>query len=150
LALSKGIIKPQRTRRTQREEIDIKTKEDELSYKIIGAAMEVHAALGPGLLESANETCLFHELTQKGMNIQRQVPIPVVYKGIKLDCGFRLDLLVDDCDIVELKSVDKFAPIHEAQAITYLKLTGKRLCLLINFNVVHLRDGGIKRVVLNL
>lgn len=130
--------------------MEFKSREDELSYKIIGAAMTVHTALGPGLLESANEACLCHELTQQGMRVQWQIPVPVVYKGIKLDCGFRLDLVVEDCVVVELKAVEKFAPIHEAQAITYLKLTGKRLCLLINFNVVHLRDGGIKRVVLNL
>ncbi|MBC7225849.1 MAG: GxxExxY protein [Thermoflexales bacterium] len=123
--------------------------ENALSNRIIGAALEVHRQLGPGLLESAYEECLAYELSLHGIPFERQKPIPVVYKGIRLDCGFRVDLLVDNLVVVELKAVDTLMPIHQAQVLTYLKLTGCRLGLLINFNVVRLREG-IKRVVLNL
>jgi GxxExxY protein len=111
--------------------------------------MEVHTALGPGLLESVYEACLERELVDRGIPFERQVPIPVSFKGEQLDCGFRADLIVENLVLLELKAVDKIAPIHTAQAMTYLKLAGKRLCLLINFNTVHLRDG-IKRVVMGL
>ncbi len=124
-------------------------KENELSNKIIGAAIEVHRCLGPGLLESAYEEALAKELLLQLIPFQRQVPVSLVYKGTKLDCGYRLDFLVDDAVILELKSVDSFAPIHEAQALTYLRLTSRKLCLLINFNVPILKNG-IKRVALNL
>jgi GxxExxY protein len=123
--------------------------ESDLSKLIIGAAIEVHRQLGPGLLESAYEECLAYELSQRHIPFERQKPIPVLYKEVRLDCGFKLDLLVNDLVIVELKAVDKLAPIHEAQTLTYLKLTGCKLGLLLNFNVVRLRDG-IKRLVLNL
>lgn len=117
-----------------------------LSEKIIGCAIKVHRALGPGLLESAYEACLAHELTKAGLQTRRQVPVPIIYDGIKLDAGYQLDLVVEDRIIVELKSVEMLLPIHEAQLITYLKLTGMRLGLLINFNVALLKNG-IKRKV---
>ncbi len=102
--------------------------------------------LGPGLLESAYEECLAYELMQRGLAFERQKPIPIVYKGVVLDCGFRLDLVVDDLVIVELKAVNQLEPIHEAQLLTYLKLSGVRLGLLLNFNVLQLRKG-IRRLV---
>lgn len=124
-------------------------REDPLSKEIIGAAIEVHRRLGPGLLESAYEECLAYELFQHGITFERQKPLPVVYKEVRLDAGFRVDLLVEGLVVVELKAVDTIAPIHEAQVITYLRLTGCKLGLLLNFNVVRLKDG-IKRLVLNL
>jgi GxxExxY protein len=124
-------------------------KEDVLSKAIIGAAIEVHRQLGPGLLESAYEECLAHEFSLCNILFERQKPVPVTYKTVRLDCGFRLDFLVDSLVVVELKAVDKLAPIHQAQMLTYLKLTECRLGLLLNFNVTMLRDG-IKRVVLGL
>ena len=119
---------------------------NKISEKIIGCAIKVHRALGPGLLESAYEACLAHELTKAGLHIRRQVPVPIVYDGIKLDAAYQLDLVVEDKIIVELKSVEMLLPIHEAQLITYLKLTGMKLGLLINFNVALLKNG-IKRKV---
>ncbi len=127
----------------------MKTKEDALSYQIIGAAIEVHRHLGPGLLESAYEECLCHELKKQNITFKRQVPLPVHYKGVKLDCGYRLDVVVDDCVILELKSVEKLLPIHDAQLLTYLKLANVRLGILINFNTAVLKNG-IKRIVNNL
>lgn len=124
-------------------------RENPLSKEIIGAAIEVHRQLGPGLLESAYESCLAHELTLRQIPFERQKPLPIVYKDTKLDVGYRLDLLVDDLVIVELKAIDKLLPIHEAQIITYLKLTNRKLGLLLNFNVRMMKNG-IKRVVLNL
>ncbi|MBK8899649.1 MAG: GxxExxY protein [Anaerolineaceae bacterium] len=123
--------------------------ENPISKEIIGAAIEVHRQLGPGLLESAYEECLAHEFTLRGIQFERQKPLPVVYKGIKLDCGYRLDFLVAQSVIVELKAVEKLMPIHDAQTITYLKLTKCKLGLILNFNVRLMRTG-IKRVVLNL
>ena len=120
---------------------------DELSNKVIGCALEVHRNLGPGLLESTYEQCLAHEMKVADMRFKLQHPLPVEYKGIKLDCGYRIDLLVDDSIIVELKSVDKILPIHQAQLLTYMKLSGISIGLLINFNVKYLKDG-IKRMVL--
>ena len=121
--------------------------DEELTEKIIGAAIEVHRGLGPGLLESTYEVCLAHELLTQGMRLERQVPMPVVYKDIRLDAGYRIDLVVEDRVIVELKHVEKLLPLHEAQLITYLKLSGMRVGLLINFNVRLLKDGVIRRVV---
>ena len=121
--------------------------EKQLTDAIIGAAIEVHTHLGPGLLESAYEECLCEELRSRGIHFQSQRPLPLEYKGKKLDCGYRLDLVVEDRVIVEIKSVDGLAPIHEAQLLTYLRLSGKRVGLLINFNVPLLKDG-IKRMVL--
>jgi GxxExxY protein len=114
---------------------------------IIGLGIEVHRALGPGLLESAYEECLCFELKQSGMPFLRQVPLPVIYKAVKLDCGYRMDIVVNDKVIVELKTVEKLLPIHQAQLLTYLKLSRIRIGLLMNFNAPVLRDG-IKRMVL--
>ena len=119
-----------------------------LTQEIIGAAMKVHSTLGPGLLESAYEACLEYELKQRGFRVERQKALPVVYENVKLDCGYRVDLLVERAVIVELKAVGSLAPIHEAQLLSYLKLSEVQVGLVINFNVVHLRDG-IKRLVNN-
>ena len=121
---------------------------EELTEKIIGAAIEVHRALGPGLLESAYEGCLCHELNLRGLAFQRQVPLPVEYKGVKLDCGYRLDLVVQEAVVLELKCVDHILPVHEAQLLTYLKFTGEHVGIIINFNVATLVRGGIVRKVL--
>ena len=118
--------------------------ENDISGKIIGCAIEVHKALGPGLLESAYEECLFYELMETGLKVERQKPLPVVYKEVKLEAGYRVDLLVEDKVVVELKSVDALNDVHTAQVLTYLKLSGCKLGLLMNFNVVKLVDG-IKR-----
>ncbi|MCU0238158.1 MAG: GxxExxY protein [Pyrinomonadaceae bacterium] len=118
---------------------------NEISEKIIGCAIKVHKALGPGLLESTYEVCLVHELQKSGLKVQSQLALPVVYDGIKLDAGYRIDLLVEDTVIVELKAVDSLLPIHEAQVLSYLKLSGKKLGLLINFNV-KLLINGVKRL----
>ena len=117
---------------------------NQITEKIIGCAIAVHKELGPGLLESAYEECLMYELRQSGLNALRQVPVPVVYKEIKLDCGYRIDILVENEVIVELKTVDQFIPVHEAQILTYMKFAKKEIGLLINFNVVLLKNG-IKR-----
>ena len=121
---------------------------EDLTDSIIGAAIEVHRALGPGLLESAYEECLCHELHLQGLNFSRQVPLPVQYKGINLDCGYRLDIVVQENIILELKCIEHILPVHEAQLLTYLKMTGKRVGLIINFNVAMLSRGGIVRKVL--
>lgn len=123
--------------------------ENVLSNIVIGAAIDVHRSLGPGLLESVYEECLAYELMSRSIGFERQKALPVQYKTIRLDCGFRLNLLVEKIVVVEIKAVEQLAPIHEAQVITYLKLTGCRLELLLNFNVVRLRQG-IKRIALNL
>jgi GxxExxY protein len=122
---------------------------NELTEKIIGAAIEVHKSLGPGLLESAYEVCLAHELSLAGISFDRQVPVPVIYKSVPLDCGYRLDFLVENAVVVELKTIESLQPIHEAQLLTYLKLGGWLIGLLINFNVPVLKKG-IKRMVNNL
>ncbi len=119
---------------------------NEITEKIIGCAIKVHRALGPGLLESTYEVCLAHELMKSGLDVQKQVALPVVYDGIRLEAGYRIDLLVGHSVIVELKAVDNMHPIHEAQVISYLKLSGKKVGLLINFNVKLLKDG-IKRLI---
>ena len=123
--------------------------EDSLSNQIIGAAIEVHKHLGPGLLESAYQQCLAHEFAQRAIPFEVERPVPIEYKGVRMDCGFRLDFLIGGLVIVELKAVDKISPIHEAQVLTYLRLTGCRLGMLLNFNVTRMADG-IKRLVLNL
>jgi GxxExxY protein len=120
--------------------------ENVLTDQIIGCAIEVHRTLGPGLLESVYEECLCYELSQLGLRFERQVHLPVSYKGIKLECGHKLDLVVEDSVVVELKAIDELAPIHQAQLLTYLKTTNKRVGLLINFNVQYLKNG-LKRVV---
>ncbi len=117
-----------------------------LSETIIGAAIRVHQALGPGLLESSYEACLEYELTDSGLVVARQKELPVVYRGVRVECGYRIDLLVNELVIVELKVVERFEKIHEAQLHTYLRLSNLKLGLLLNFNVVRLTDG-IKRIV---
>jgi GxxExxY protein len=114
---------------------------------IVDAALKVHRALGPGLLESVYEVCLAHELGSRGLKALRQLSVPIFYEGIELNADLRLDLLVEDCVVVEIKSVERMIPLFEAQALTYLKLTQNRLCLLINFNVPFIEDG-IKRIIL--
>ena len=114
---------------------------------IIGAAIEVHRALGPGLLESAYESCLTYEIAHRGLKVEQQKPLPVVYKEVSLDAGYRLDLLIEESVIVELKAVEALTPLHKAQLLSYLKLSGLKLGLLINFNVQILRNG-IQRVIL--
>lgn len=123
--------------------------ENELTGVIIGCAMRVHTALGPGLLESAYETCLYYELNKTGLNVRKQTPLPLVYEDVKLECGYRVDLIVENKVIVEIKSVECLNPIHSVQLLTYLKLSNCQLGLLLNFNVLRLKDG-IKRVVNNL
>ena len=119
---------------------------NDLTGRIIGAAIEVHKILGPGLLESVYEECLSHELGVVQIPFERQKEIPIEYKGVKLSCGYRIDLLVDGRVIVEIKSCDTILPIHEAQLLTYLKLTGLKIGLLINFNVPTLKEG-IRRII---
>ena len=113
---------------------------------IIGAAIDVHRALGPGLLESAYEACLDYELIQREMKVEQQKPLPLIYRDVQLDCGYRIDLLVDDAVILEIKSVDSLAPIHQAQLFSYLKLSGCEVGLLINFNVKLLKQGIVRMV----
>ena len=121
-------------------------KLDEITGQIVDAAIQVHRALGPGLLESAYEACLVSELVQRGFLVERQKDLPVVYRDTQVDCGYRLDLLVEGQVIVEVKAVDKLAPIHDAQVITYLRLSGTKVGLPINFNVSLLKDG-LRRLV---
>ena len=122
---------------------------NEITREIISAGISVHRALGPGLLESAYQKCMYHELTARGVGFEREVPIPLEYRGVRLDCGYRLDLLVARRVVVEVKAIEAIAPIHEAQLITYLRLGGWNVGLLMNFNVVVLKDG-IRRRVLDL
>ena len=121
--------------------------EKELTDKIIACAIEVHRNLGPGLLESAYEECLCHELKLNGVSFERQMNLPLEYKGIKLDCGYRMDIVVDNKVIVELKCVDQIAPVHEAQLLTYLRLSRLRIGLIFNFNTSVLKDGIRRRVL---
>jgi GxxExxY protein len=121
---------------------------NELTPEIIGAAIEVHRLLGPGLLESAYETCLAYELKNLGLSVEQQKPLPLVYKEIHLDHGYRIDLLVNNLVIVELKAVEQITPVHEAQILSYLRFSGCKVGLLINFNVKLLKDGGIRRFML--
>lgn len=121
--------------------------DEALTEQVIGAAMEVHRQLGPGLMESVYQACLAHELYLRNIKSEREKPLPIVYKGAHLDCGYRLDFLVEEKVIVELKAVEQLLPIHEAQLLTYLKITGCKVGLLINFNVPLLKHG-IKRRVL--
>jgi len=121
-------------------------KVNEITEQIIGAAIEVHRALGPGLLESAYEACLSHELAERKLHVERQKALPVTYKDVRVDCGYRIDLLVEREVIVELKAVARIEPIHEAQLLSYLKLSGCRVGLLINFNVKQLTRG-LRRLV---
>jgi GxxExxY protein len=126
---------------------DKKLLYEELTEKIIGAAIEVHRALGPGLLESVYERALCHELTLRQIGFKNQIAVPLVYKGLDLQCGFRLDLLIEGNIILELKSVAQVLPVHEAQLLTYMKLTNKRLGFIMNFNVAVLKQGITRRVL---
>ena len=119
---------------------------NQLSSKIIGAAIEVHRILGPGLLESAYEECLCHELELCKIKFERQESLPIIYKGKKLDCGYRLDIVIENKIIVELKSIEKIEPIHKAQLLSYLKLSDQKLGLLLNFNVSVMKDGIVRLV----
>ncbi len=121
--------------------------ENQITEKIIGCAIEVHKNLGPGLLESAYEECLYYELQNIGLVVRKQVPMPLVYKEIKLDAGYRVDLAVEDKVIVEIKSVDAIADIHKAQLMTYMKLAGVKIGLLVNFNVTRLKDGIVRWII---
>ncbi len=125
---------------TEKDRLDLITR------RIVGAAIEVHRTLGPGLLESAYQACLAFELRQLGFKVEEQKPLPVAYKTVKLECGYRMDLVVDDSVIVEVKAVDELAPIHEAQLLSYLRLSGIHVGLLLNFHARVLKDG-IKRLV---
>ena len=125
----------------------VRQESDPLTHSIIGTAIEVHRGLGPGLLESAYEACLLHELCLRGIKASTQQPLPVYYKDVRLECGYRLDLVVEGRVIVEVKSIKELAPIHEAQLLSYLKLSDCRKGLLINFNVKMLKDG-IKRLII--
>lgn len=120
---------------------------NEVSQDIIGAALRVHSELGPGLLESTYEPCLAFELRESGHQVETQVALPVIYHGVHLEVGYRVDMVVDSIVVVEIKAVDAVAPIHEAQLMSYIKLSGKSLGLLINFNVVHPKDGIKRRVI---
>jgi GxxExxY protein len=122
---------------------------EELPQQIIGAAIEVHKALGPGLLESAYEECLCHELNVRHLSFQRQIPVSVRYKDVNLDCGYRIDIVVEDAVILELKCVEKLLPVHDAQLLTYLKLIGKTVGLILNFYTDVLTRGGIIRKALS-
>ena len=119
---------------------------DLLTEQVIGACIEVHRTLGPGLLESAYEECLCHELSLRKIRFERQVPLPVQYKAVKLDCGYRMDLVIEKRIVIELKTVESLLPIHEAQLLTYLKLSGIKCGLLVNFHVPLLKSG-LKRIV---
>jgi GxxExxY protein len=121
--------------------------EEELTGRIFAACIEVHSQLGPGLLESSYELCLCHEFSQRGISFQRQMEMPIIYKGFKIDCGYRLDIVVEQRVVLELKSVEKIMPIHEAQLLTYLRLSGHHVGLLINFNVKRMVDGIARRVL---
>ncbi len=126
--------------------MDEKTELDRITETIIGAAIKVHRALGPGLLESAYAACLAFEIADNGLKVETEKPLPVVYRQVKVDCGYRLDLLVEEKVIVEIKAVERLMPIHQAQLLSYLKLSGVKVGLLINFNVMLLKHG-IQRVV---
>lgn len=127
--------------------IDNNYRYSELTSRIIGCAIEVHKLLGPGLLESAYEECLSYELEKAGLKVEKQKALPVVYKEIKLDCGYRMDIVVDNTIVLEIKSVDVLNPVHEAQILTYLKFSEKKIGLLINFNVTLLKNG-LKKYIL--
>lgn len=133
---------------TSRAEVAEKSREslNAISGQIVDAAMRVHTVLGPGLLESAYEGCLAHELQKRGLRVETQFPLPVTYEGVRVDLGYRLDLLVENEIVVELKAIETVLPVHKAQLLSYLRLGGKRVGLLINFHVVRLREGSTRIV----
>ena len=118
-----------------------------LTERIIGAALAVHREIGPGMLESAYEACLAFELADRGMNVERQRALPLVYRGVRLDCGFRIDLLVEDVVVVEVKSIERLERVHSAQVLSYLRMINRSVGLLINFNVQWLVRDGVRRIV---
>ena len=128
------------------ESAEVKERLNDITEQVIGAAIAVHRVLGPGLLESAYEACLVYELAERGLTVERQKSLPVTYRDVRVDCGYRVDLLVEGLVVVELKAVEELGPIHEAQLLSYLKLSGCRVGLLINFNVKVLKQG-IRRMV---
>jgi GxxExxY protein len=134
------------TRKSAMEVTTLPFMDRELNHRILGLAIKVHRSLGPGLLESVYRTCLVHELRKAGMNVRSEVQVPVVYADVSLDCGYRADVIVQDSVLLELKAVDKLLAIHEAQLLTYLKLSRLRVGFLINFNVASLRNG-IRRLL---
>ena len=141
-------VEPQRTQRTQRTADRMGqhlTRLNDVTGAVIESALRVHSSLGPGLLESAYQACLIYELRTRGLDVQSQVAVPIDYNGVIIETGYKMDLLVDNAVVVELKTVAKILPIHEAQLLSYLRLNRRRVGLLINFHVVHLRDG-IKRM----
>ena len=140
-------LETQRSQRGHEGHEPLPEATERIARSVIDAAIAVHRTLGPGLLESAYEACLAHELEVRGHSVVRQMALPVVYQTVKLDAGYRVDLMVDGTVIVEVKSVDALAPIHEAQLLTYLRLSDRRLGFLINFNVVLLKQG-VKRMIL--
>jgi GxxExxY protein len=121
-------------------------EQNDITAEIIDAAMKVHTALGPGLLESVYEACLIYELKKRSLALESQISIPIIYDSVRINAGFRLDILVEKTVIIELKAVENILPVHEAQLLSYLKLSGKKIGLLINFNVVHLKNG-IRRMI---
>ncbi len=125
----------------QEDFVPVSAEVDAVARRVVDACFSVHSALGPGLLESVYEACLEHELQKRGIKVQRQVKFPVLYRGMHIDAGLQIDLLVEDCIVVELKAVEGILPVHKAQLMTYLKLTGHRLGFLINFNVPLIRQG---------
>ena len=126
--------------------MDEKDRLDQITRRIIGAAIEVHKTLGPGLLESAYQACLAFELRERGLQVQEQEPLPIKYKNVRLDCGYRMDVVVENSIVVEIKAIEQLAPIHQAQLLSYLRLSGKRVGLLINFHARGLKQG-VKRIV---
>ena len=141
------ILEPQRHEDTKKEFFPVSLVVERVATEVVDSAFKVHSTLGPGLLESVYEICLAHELSKRGLKFQTQVAFPIVYDGVRLDAGLRIDFLVENQLVVELKAVETMLPIFEAQLLTYLKLTNKRLGLLINFNVSKIKDG-IKRIIL--
>jgi GxxExxY protein len=129
-----------------RQKNDLPPEIEAAATKVVDAAVSVHRSLGPGLLESVYEVCLEYELRNRGLRIERQVPLPVVYNGVQLDAGLRIDILVEDAIVLELKAVETLLPVHKAQLLTYLKLTGRRLGFLLNFNVALMKDGIDRKV----
>jgi GxxExxY protein len=125
----------------------MKLQHEQITEAVIGCAIKVHSALGPGLLEKVYEVCLAHELAKAGLSVQRQVPLPVRYDGLELDAGFCMDLIVEGCVVIELKAIEKVIPLHQAQLMTYLRLSGYHTGLLLNFNVLRLADGITRRVL---
>jgi GxxExxY protein len=131
---------------TKNTKLNLNMNENELSNIVLGCAIEVHKQLGPGLLESAYQECLYYELKNKGLTVSKEKPMPILYKEVKLDHGYRIDLLVENKVVIEVKAVEMFTDVHTAQVLTYLRLGGYKLGLLLNFNVTTLRNG-IKRVI---